>query len=162
MRSTSSRKISKPKAPFTLNKNSINQFSVTNGTVDLFGNGFFDFYPSQGRYVDLDGSSSNAGLLTTTSPFATGTYTLDFVLGGSTRGDTNTIQVSLGDFAQDITLASNAGLTNLSLTFQTTTAGTLSFKNSGGDNLGLILDNITVDAVAPCRPPPSPNPPHGP
>ena len=94
--------------------------------------------------MDLDGSSSNAGLLTTTSPFATGTYTLDFVLGGSTCGDTNTIQVSLGDFAQDITLASNAGLTNLSLTFQTTTAGNLSFQNSGGDNLGLILDNITV------------------
>ena len=71
--------------------------------------------------MDLDGSSSNAGLLTTTNSFATGTYTLNFVLGGSTRGDTNTIQVSLGDFAQDITLASNAGLTNLSLTFQTTT-----------------------------------------
>ena len=112
--------------------------------------------------MDLDGSSSNAGLLTTTNSFATGTYTLNFVLGGSTRGDTNTIQVSLGDFAQDITLASNAGLTNLSLTFQTTTAGTLSFKNSGSDNLALILDNITVDAAAPCPPPPSPNPPHGP
>ena len=112
-----------------LNYNSFQQFSVTNGTVDLIGNGFFDFYPSQGRYVDLDGSTSNAGLLTTTNPFAAGTYTLNFVLGGSTRGDTNTIQVSLGDFAQDITLASNAGLTNLSLTFQTTTAGTLSFKN---------------------------------
>ena len=48
-----------------LNYNSFSQFSVTNGTVDLIGNGFFDFYPSQGRYVDLDGSTGNAGLLGT-------------------------------------------------------------------------------------------------
>ena len=133
--------------PVALNYNSFNQFSVTNGTVDLIGNGFFDFYPSQGRYVDLDGSTGNAGLLATTNSFAAGTYTLDFLLGGSTRGDTNTVRVSLGDFAQNITLASNAGLTNQSFTFTTTTAGNLSFQNSGGDNLGLILDNVTVAAI---------------
>ena len=109
--------------PVALNYNSFNQFSVTNGTVDLIGNGFFDFYPSQSRYVDLDGSTGNAGLLATTNSFAAGTYTLDFLLGGSTRGDTNTVRVSLGDFVQNITLASNAGLTNQSFTFTTTTAG---------------------------------------
>ena len=68
-----------------LNYNSFSQFNVTNGTVDLIGNGFFDFYPSQGRYVDLDGSTNNAGLLATNKSFAAGTYTLDFLLGGSTR-----------------------------------------------------------------------------
>lgn len=140
-----------------LNYSGFSQFSVTNGTVDLIGNGFYDFYPSQGRYVDLDGSTYNAGLLTTNNSFAAGTYTLNFVLGGSKRGDSNTLHVALGDFAQDITLASQAGLTNQSFTFQTTVAGNLSFQNSGGDNLGLILDNISLagDAVVTAVPEPS-------
>ena len=101
--------------------------------------------------MDLDGSTGNAGLLGTKASFAAGTYTLNFLLGGSTRGDTNTVRVSLGDYFQDITLASNAGLTNQSLTFTTTTEGNLSFENFGGDNVGLILDNITVDAAAPTQ-----------
>src|SRR6478735_771837 len=109
--------------PVALNYNTFNQFNVTNGTVDLIGNGFFDFYPSQGRYVDLDGSTNNAGVLATTKSFAAGTYTLNFLLGGSTRGDTNTVRVSLGNFFQDISLASGAGLTNQSFTFTTATAG---------------------------------------
>ncbi len=134
-----------------LNYNSFNQFNVTNGTVDLIGNGFFDFYPAQGRYVDLDGSTNNAGVLATANSFAAGTYTLNFLLGGSTRGDDNTVRVSLGDFVREITLASNAGLTNQGFTFTTRTAGNLSFENFGGDNLGLILDNITVDGATPTQ-----------
>jgi hypothetical protein len=134
-----------------LNYNSFNQFNVTNGTVDLIGNGFYDFYPSQGRYVDLDGSTNNAGVLATANSFAAGTYTLNFLLGGSTRGDDNTVRVSLGDFVREITLTSNAGLTNQGFTFTTTTAGNLSFENFGGDNLGLILDNITVDSATPTQ-----------
>ena len=59
--------------PVALNYNSFSQFTVTDGTVDLIGNGFFDFYPSQGRYVDLDGSTYNAGVLATTNSFAAGT-----------------------------------------------------------------------------------------
>jgi hypothetical protein len=135
--------------PVALNYNSFGQFTVTDGTVDLIGNGFFDFYPSQGRYVDLDGSTYNAGVLATTNSFAAGTYTLNFLLGGSTRGDTNTVRVSLGNFFQDISLASGAGLTNQSFTFTTATAGNLSFQNFGGDNVGLILDNITLADAAP-------------
>jgi PEP-CTERM motif len=57
--------------------------------------------------------------------------------------------VSLGDFVQNITLASNSGLTNQSFTFTTSTAGNLTFENAGGDNVGLILDNITVASAIP-------------
>ena len=35
-----------------LNYNSFNNWTVTDGTVDLIGNGFFDFYPGNGLYVD--------------------------------------------------------------------------------------------------------------
>ena len=101
--------------------------------------------------MDLDGSTNNAGVLATANSFAAGTYTLNFLLGGSTRGDDNTVWVSLGDFVREITLASNAGLTNQGFTFTTRTAGNLSFENFGGDNLGLILDNITVDSATPTQ-----------
>lgn len=133
--------------PVALNYNSFNQFSVTSGTVDLIGNGFFDFYSTQGRYVDLDGSTGDAGLFATTNVFQAGTYSLKFLLGGNARGGSDTVRVSLGDFVQDITLASNAGLTSQSFTFTTTTAGALSFQNFGGDNVGLILDDVSVAAV---------------
>jgi hypothetical protein len=37
-------------------------WTVSSGTVDLIGTGFFDFYPGNGHYVDLDGSTANAGV----------------------------------------------------------------------------------------------------
>jgi hypothetical protein len=36
---------------------------VTRGSVDLIGNGFYDFYPGNGLYVDLDGSTNEGGKL---------------------------------------------------------------------------------------------------
>ena len=36
-------------------------WTVTDGTVDLIGNGYFDFFPGNGLYVDMDGSTNNAG-----------------------------------------------------------------------------------------------------
>ena len=47
-----------------LNYTGFANFSVSNGLVDLIGNGFFDFLPGNGLYVDLDGSTSDAGVLT--------------------------------------------------------------------------------------------------
>jgi hypothetical protein len=134
-----------------LNYTGFANWTVSAGSVDLIGApSFFNFYPGNGNYVDLDGSTGGqnpAGGSTTNTVFAAGSYTLDFNLGGSTRGDTNTVRVVLGDFSQDITLASNAGFTLQSFTF-TTTGGALSFTNLGpSDNLGLILDNVSVSAV---------------
>jgi hypothetical protein len=130
-----------------LNYTPFANFNVTAGSVDLIGNGFFDFYPSQGRYVDLDGSTvgqNPAGQITTKSSFGAGSYTLNFVLGGSTRGDTNTVTVALGNFSQDFTLGSAAGLVSESITFSTS-GGSLSFTNLGAsDFLGLILDDVTL------------------
>lgn len=124
------------------------QWTVTSGSVDLIGTGFFDIYPGNGNYVDLDGTTSGAnpaGQITTNASFAAGTYTLSFDLGGSQRGDTNTVEVTLGNFVQDITLPSNAPLGLQTFTF-TTTGGQLSFTNLGlSDNFGLILDNVELD-----------------
>ena len=43
-------------------------WAVQDGTVDLIGNGFFDFFPGNGLYVDVDGSSGDAGKMITSSP----------------------------------------------------------------------------------------------
>ncbi len=131
-------------------------WSVSAGSVDVIGTGFYDFYPGQGNYVDLNGSTGAIGALTSNTIFGAGTYTLTFTLGGSTGGGGNidpsskTTRVSFGDFVQDITLAPDAGLTSQSFTF-TTTGGNLVFTSlSGGNsNVGNILDNVQVASAVP-------------
>ena len=132
-----------------LNYNAFANWTVSGGTVDLIGNGFFDFYPGNGLYIDLDGSTSSAGLLTS-SPglsLAPGTYTLQFALGGSQRGDINTVRVSLGSlFSESFTLASVDPLALITRTIVVSapTSAALDFQNSGGDNIGAILDNVSL------------------
>jgi uncharacterized protein (TIGR03382 family) len=126
-------------------------WTVTSGSVDLIGQTTpFDFYPGNGRYVDLDGSTGAAGTLRTIMSFAPGTYAVSFDLGGNARNDgPKTTVISLGNVSTDITLASNAALALYSITF-TTTGGALSFADlSGGNgNIGNILDNVSVSSVA--------------
>ncbi len=140
----------------TLNYNGFVNWTVSSGTVDLIGNGFFDFYPGNGLYVDLDGSTSQAGIMTTNQTFAPGTYQLTFNLAGSARGDTNIVDVALADFSTSFTVPSNDPFSPArSLTFTTATSGPLSFHNEGGDNLGAILDNVQVATTIPGVPEPS-------
>jgi hypothetical protein len=136
----------------------LDNWTVSDGTIDVIGSiptNSFNFYPGNGNYVDLDGSSRNAGTITTNTvfSFAAGTYTLTFELGGSTRGDTNTVNVTLGGiFAESFTLASGAGLQLVTRTITLNSAmgsGALSFAHDGGDNLGLILDDVTLDYARP-------------
>jgi hypothetical protein len=83
--------------------------------------------------------------------FGPGSYVLSFNLGGSTRGDTNTVIVRFGGVdisAGGITLGSAAPFSPpISLSFTAGAPGQISFENLGGDNLGLILDNVTLDQV---------------
>jgi hypothetical protein len=63
----------------------------TGGAVDLIGNGFFDFYPGNGLYVDVCGSSSQCGVLTTKTVFGAGSYTVTLGLGGNARSSINDV-----------------------------------------------------------------------
>lgn len=137
-----------------LNYNGFANWDVTGGTVDLIGNGFFDFYPGNGLYIDLDGSTSNTGLLSLKATelfLSAGSYVATFYLGGSTRGDTNTVSVKVGPETQMYTLASADPLVPYSIPFNLAADGflNLSFENTAGpgDNLGLILDDVSVEAV---------------
>jgi hypothetical protein len=131
-----------------LNYTNFANFNVTAGSVDLIGNGFFDFYPGHGLYVDLDGSTGQAGTLTSMLTFAPGAYQLSFELGGSQRGVLDHVMVRFGDFSQQFTLQSADPLTLFSLAVTTSTAGPLSFQNVEPGDIGAILDNVTVTANA--------------
>ncbi|MCC6706981.1 MAG: PEP-CTERM sorting domain-containing protein [Gammaproteobacteria bacterium] len=129
----------------------LDNWTVSDGTIDVIGPGFFDLHPGNGNYLDLDGSTSNAGKITTNTVFnlLAGTYTLSFELGGSKRGDGNTVTVALGSiFSEVFALPSNAPLQSISRTITLASAagsGALSFDHAGGDNLGLILDDVSLD-----------------
>ncbi len=126
------------------------------GTVDLIGaGGSFDFYPGNGSYLDLDGSSGTgndpAGEITSIASFGPGFYTLSFFLGGNARGAVpQTTRVILGDFATDITLASADPLTKYTFSFNTASSGSLIFRELGPSNQqGNILDNVALAVPEP-------------
>jgi len=126
-------------------------WAVSDGAVDLIGAGFFDLHPGNGNYVDLDGSTSNAGVFSKTLTLAAGvTYSASFVLAGSARGDSNTVDVAFGTSTAAYTRASSdpfAVAAPISFTPGTSGNYTLSFANQGGDNLGAILDNVSVESI---------------
>ncbi len=143
-----------------LNKPALAQFTISNGTVDIIGPGLFDYLPGNGNYVDLDGSSSAAGRMTSIalSLIAGFEYTFSFEIAGSQRGDTNTTLAgidadndgTLDLVADTITLASNAPLSLKSYTFiplVNYADARIVFDHEGGDNLGLFLDDVNLTFV---------------
>jgi hypothetical protein len=142
-------------APDDLNWGGDSVFFVSSdpGSVDLIGaGGAFDFYPGNGGYLDLDGSTGSgndpAGEITSFANFGAGTYTLKFQLGGNARGaPSQTTRILLGDFSVDILLASGDPLANYSFTFATT-GGQLIFRELGPSNQqGNILDDVSLANV---------------
>ena len=125
-------------------------FFVSAGSVDLIGaGGAFDFYPGNGSYIDMDGSTGvgndPAGQITSFDSFGAGRYTLTFFLGGNARNaPARTTRISLGDWSTDITLNANAPLTQYTFSFNTS-GGALVFTELGPSNQqGNILDNVAL------------------
>lgn len=134
-------------------------WQVSDGTVDLIGQGIgFDFLPGNGKYIDLDGSTSNSGLFFHGLNLLAGTtYNLSFDLAGSQRGTTEQVQVSFGNVSQLYTLATNVGFTNYTLSFLANASGVynVNFQNLSNDNIGILLDNVKVDSVPSAVPVPA-------
>lgn len=130
-------------------------WTVSDGTVDLIGNGFFDMQPGYGLYVDMDGSTQNAGKMLTSQTITLnpGTYMLSYELAGNHRNnaaETVFVEVNLGNILADQhSLGRYADFTLFSHTFSvdTITYVSLSFEGAGGDNVGMLLDNVQISAV---------------
>ncbi|MBK9346515.1 MAG: PEPxxWA-CTERM sorting domain-containing protein [Burkholderiales bacterium] len=126
-------------------------WTVTDGTVDIIGPGFYSYCAAgQGKCIDLDGSTWNAGVLSKSFDLTAGVqYTASFELAGNHRGGSDTGTVSFGSQSLNFNLASNAVFSAYQLVFTPGATGTysLSFANNGGDNIGALLDNVSVTAV---------------
>lgn len=150
----------------TLNYSTFGNWKVSGGTVDLIGNGFFDFYPGNGLSVDLGGSTNDPGNIAARFAIPSGQYELRFDLGGSTRGDTNQVVAIVGQeqcfpalnicvhtrlFEELFEKQSPDPLAPVTRTFNTSgaTNGILIFENAGGDNFGAILDNVSLERIGP-------------
>jgi hypothetical protein len=130
-------------------------WKVTSGSVDLIGNGFFDFYPGNGLYVDLDGSTNHGGTMVTKQTFAAGTYAVSFDLAGSARGDVNIVDVAFGPFTESFTVPSNQPYTLITRSVTLPGPAQFSITNEGGDDVGAILDNVSIIRTATAVPEPA-------
>jgi hypothetical protein len=130
------------------------QWTVSNGSVDLIGNGSSDPYPGNGMYVDLDGTSFDAATFTS-SPIGLipGQYKLTFELGYNTNGPAdNQMTVSLGGAYSELIVNADAGFPvfsfiERSITVASAGAYSIQFDHLGGDNQGLIIDDVTLSRV---------------
>jgi hypothetical protein len=135
-----------------LNYTGFTNWSVQPGTVDLIGNGYYDFIPGNGLYVDMDGSTGNAGTMTKTLTLGPGSYLLTFALAGNhnnTSLEFVDVMVKIGLASQRYSRSQNDPFINENLYFNVGTGGTytLSFSGVGGDNIGMLLDNVSLNSV---------------
>ncbi|MSP13758.1 MAG: DUF11 domain-containing protein [Chloroflexi bacterium] len=127
---------------------------VTQGSVDLIGNGFLDLVAGHGLYLDMNGSTHIAGTLESKRDLAMdpGLYKLEFDLAGSQRGDTNTVSVSLAPlFQENFQLDSNFPFTKITRIIQvfipTSAKLIISQPPDDPDNFGLLLDNVKLSRL---------------
>jgi hypothetical protein len=84
--------------PLGLNLTSLpGGWSVAGGTIDVIGAPGDDPRPGHGRYIDLQGSSGHPGSLSIEIPVETsGTYAVEFLWSGNSRGNAGAIGVDTG------------------------------------------------------------------
>ncbi|NRR30537.1 PEP-CTERM sorting domain-containing protein [Oxalobacteraceae bacterium] len=125
---------------------------VSGGTVDTIGNyNFYDFLPGNGRYIDLDGSSAQAGLFSLSIGLSAGTsYTASYSIAGNQRNyGSDMVDVNFGSNMLSHNMGAADPFSTMSIMFTPSVSGvyTLSFQNQGGDNVGALLDNVSITAV---------------
>lgn len=123
-------------------------WDVTDGSVDTIGKAdFFDLLPGNGHYIDLDGSTGQAGTMSRTfSGLADGAYTLSFDLAGNQRAPgKEDVLVSFGGTSGEYTPGELKGFTQHQLTgYAVNGVLTLSFHDLSADNMGALLDRVKI------------------
>jgi len=135
----------------SLNYNSFANWSVSNGTVDVVSNGDYGISCAggSGKCVDLDGSTNNAGVLTSNLlSLAAGSYTFSFDISGNQRNYSNDSMVmTLGGFLNEsFSLASSDPwkTKTYNFTVASATSNNITFNHDGWDNVGILLDNVSL------------------
>lgn len=133
------------------------QFTVSDGSVDYLRSGInkLSCVGGTGGCVDLDGSTLDAGVMTSTAfAISAGTqYTFSFDLAGNGRhqaADSVTFGITGGLFAGALNnIVWNQPYTTYSYSFTAAQNGTASFfiGTAGGDYYGPLLDNVLVTSA---------------
>ncbi len=137
-----------------LNKTNFNNWTVSDGTVDLIGVGTtWNYFPTYGKFVDMDGSTSNAGKLSSqVFNLSAGDYYLSFDLAGNQRRatkETVNVNVETGVASGSYSLNINDPFQTFIQTFSLASATSvqLTFEGWGSDNVGMLLDNVELGSV---------------
>jgi hypothetical protein len=127
---------------------------TTAGAVDITGPGYFpDVCYNIDNCVDLDGSIGAAGTMRTAQSFALTagtTYTLSFDYSKNYFQEqiANTMTFGVGGFSDTLTVPAGPRAPGFAeLTFSFTgddTSGSIFFAHQGGDNGGIIIDNVRL------------------
>ena len=128
-------------------------FTVSNanvgGAVDLIGNGYYDFYPGNGLYLDVCGSAGACGVLTTNATYGPGTYTVTLDLAGNARIDgTDGTTINFGNYSHTVYL-SEFQTDDFTFTTTLTSASHLSIGDLGvfGADIGNLLLSVEIGTV---------------
>lgn len=128
-----------------------NNWTVSGGSVDVVANGGWGIAcaGNGGKCVDLDGSTGNAGVLTSSLlSLSAGTYSLSFDISGNQRGGADdSFMLALGGFLNEsFNLSPGASWQTVtrSFTVLSDSASNIVFNHLGGDNMGIMLDNISL------------------
>ena len=131
------------------------KWSVTSGTVDLIGNGFYDFLPGNGLYIDMDGSTGTAGeIKSSLINLIPGSYILSFDLAGNQRNNSQeqvSIMVETGIFSEVYSMSQDEPFHTFTANFTLSNRQEINiiFKGTGGDNIGMLLDNVKLEEASP-------------
>jgi hypothetical protein len=139
----------------------IGLWKITSGSVDLLNNYYGLPCHSGTKCLDMDGSTGVAGTTSQPINFIGGlTYTLTFFYSGSMRSQypADSMVVTLG--AQSLSLSNIAASTPWTSGFlqfapATSQIGAIQFAHSGGDNVGMLLDDVVLVSTAPVPEPTS-------
>jgi hypothetical protein len=125
-------------------------WNVTAGSIDILNN--FLTCHSGTHCIDMDGTNAGgAGTITRSFAGIAGTqYTLTFWYSGNQRGGAvDTMTVSLGTQTLSLTnIPSAQPFTQGTLVFTPGASGSvaITFAHAGSDNIGIILDDVAVNA----------------
>jgi hypothetical protein len=137
-----------------------NGWVVGVGSVDVIGTNFFEFYPGNGNYIDMNGSGVSGQMHTTTAFnfFAGKTYTLSFNYGNNKNSDDNLSIESLafgvlgfpGVTIDHVGEIASYLIGSVTFTPSSDFSSSIYFNGSGtneADFGGLILDNVSLSVV---------------
>ncbi len=131
-------------------------WTVSDGSVDLVGGSYFPSLAYDGLSIDLDGTTSDAGIMTSRELAVEPghTYLLSFDISGNRRyygSDTVSVAVTNSDYQEEFTLNWDIDWHNITrpVTITSGTTSQIVFSNAGGDNQGALLDNVSFSSAAP-------------